>query len=800
MSIQRLAATLSIFLLVISGFAAKKSKMEKPKPAGEKPTVQRIEPRGIRRGTEARIRVVGPDLAGLSEIKLSNKKIKAELDEELEEKPTEAWVKIKAEADTPRGAYEFSLMNEKGESAKVKLYVDDLPQIYEFSTNKMKDTFTVNVPCSFWGTLEPAGDSDQIEFEAKAGQNLVFDLAGKSIGSKANTMVTLFDTKGTPVANNNTFDGGDPLLTYKVSVTGRYKLKIIEEQMGGSADHFYRLSIGELPVVVGGFPLSLKTNADAEVELVGYNLPARHKVNFKAEKPGEMDVPVDIEKFRVRKAVKVLVTDQNEVVEAEPNDSPGEATKIQAPAVVCGRIWDEGKTQTEKKSAQLGALSHRDVDLFQFVARKGQVWAIETDAARRGSPVDTRIEVLHGDGKPVERVLLQAVRDSHINFRPIDSVTGDVRVENWQEMELNELMYLQGEVCKIFRMPEGPDSGFQFYRNAGKRICYFDTSPTAHALDELCFIVEPHPPGTKLVANGLPAFALYYANDDDGERKLGSDSRLLFTAPADGNYLVRVTDNRGLSGERFGYRLIFREAKPDFKVTLNNVNLTVPPGSAQEFTVTADRMDNFDEDIALEITGLPEGFYASTPLVIQAGHLQANGTLCAASEAKEPSKEDIAKIKITATAMVNGEKLVKEVNSFGQLKVGEKPKLLVAIEPYNEANTNFNVKTIADKPMEITVYPGEVTPIWLKIKREGHEDLVTFTVENLPHGVIVDNIGLNGVLISKGENERQIFLKCAKWVPEMDRLAYSQAKQAGSPTSFPVLIHVRKHSAETAAK
>ena len=39
--------------------------------------------------------------------------------------------------------------------------------------------------------------------------------------------------------------------------------------------------------------------------------------------------------------------------------------------------------------------------------------------------------------------------------------TNDVRVENWREMELNELLYMNGEVAKIFRMPEGPDSGFQ---------------------------------------------------------------------------------------------------------------------------------------------------------------------------------------------------------------------------------------------------------------------------------------------------------------------------------------------------
>ena len=64
------------------------------------------------------------------------------------------------------------------------------------------------------------------------------------------------------------------------------------------------------------------------------------------------------------------------------------------------------------------------------------------------------------------------------------------------------------------------------------------TTPVAHALFEAVYIVEPHPPGTALPANGLPVFSLPYENDDDAERKLGRDSKLIFTAPADGDYVV----------------------------------------------------------------------------------------------------------------------------------------------------------------------------------------------------------------------------------------------------------------------
>src|SRR5205823_2476502 len=155
--------------------------------------------------------------------------------------------------------------------------------------------------------------------------------------------------------------------------------------------------------------------------------------------------------------------------------------------------------------------------------------------------------------------------------------------------------------------------------------------------------------------------------------------------------------------------------------------------------------------------------------------------------------------KVTATAMVNGKQVTKEVNSFGKIKLGEKPKIFVFLEPSAEAQSTNMPSHMENKPLELTIAPGQTIPASLKIKRNGHEDLVTFFVESIPHGVIVDNIGLNGVLIPKGETARQIFLNAAKWVPETDRPCYAIEQQAGKQTSQPVLLKVRKPGAKVAA-
>jgi len=771
-----------------------------PPPA---PELSRAEPRGFQRGQPVGLTLFGKNLAGVTNLVLSHPKLTGEV--VSISSATEVLVNIESASDLPRGAYELSVRAAGGESGKIKLHIDDLPQVYESHATNAE-----SLPVSFWGALDTPADKDEFSFAAKAGQTLVLDLAVKSLGSKmASPSITLLDARGTALESDSAFDGSDRFIAFQVPADGRYTARIADQMLASSSEHFYRLSVGALPVVTSVFPLSVGTNTEADVQLAGFNLPAHGTARVKTGASGEVDVPLDVEKFRARRAFKVLAAAGPQLVEAEPNDAPVNAMPIPVPCAVNGRIDRPGVA-----------------DLFRFEAKTGEPLILETDAARRGSPVDTRIEMLHPDGKPVARLLFQAVRNSAVTFRGIDSVTTDCRVENWEEMELNELLYLQGEVVKLFRAPQGPDSGFLFYASAGKRRAFFDTSATAHALDEPCYIVEPHPLGAKLAPNGLPTFTLHYQNDDDGERRLGSDSRLTFTAPTNGSYLARVTDTRGHGGDRFAYRLVVREPRPDFTVSLGGANPTIHAGSGQSFTVTADRTDGFDGEIRVDITGVPPGFMVTTPIVIQAGHNEAKGTLRAALDAAKPQDTNASGTKVTASASVAGKSVTKDVNNFGKITLGDKPKLWVSLEPYHEMATNHidpasalapqpegplspsegeraGVRgepnsfprtnlTVSAAPIELIIAPGERLPAWLKIKRNGHEDLVTFFVENLPHGVIVDDIGLNGVLIPKGENERKIFLSAAKWVPEQERWCYAIEQNAGKQTSRPVLLKIRK--------
>ncbi len=718
------------------------------------------------------------------------------------------------------------------------------------------------------------------------------------------------------------------------------------------------LLVGRLDGSVGKYSLKARGNQDG----------AGHDVLPEVPDPVDYGAQPPLEKLE-------------RTAESEPNNMPGNATSLAVPGVATGEL-------------QADLEQTPDVDLFRFQARRGDQWIIETNAARAKSQLDSKIVILDANGKPVPRVLLRAVRDSQVTFRPVGSDDIQARLVNWEEMEINEYLYLNGEVTKLFLKPRGPDSGYQFYPGAGARTGFFDTSGRAQPLGQPCYIVVPYPVGTELPDNGLPTFVLNYENDDASSRKLGSDSRLTFVAPADGEYLIQINDVRNFGGKQFSYELIVRRPQPDFTINLGGTNPTVNAGSGKEFTLELTRIDNFDGPVRIDISGIPAGFAVSTPIWIEAGQRMAKGVIYSLPHAPRTTKENWSQTKVTATAEIFGKPRKHEVGGLGTIKLAGRPKLVThlrtqgdkgltpivvpsppertwqPLEPgilktssaatlsrqpgqailasganpdtgnytivcYTEsqdirairldamghpslphsgpgradktgnfvlseinvtavslaspeksqigtwsdasadysqggwdvrnaidgnaktgwsvgshdADAGYPVQRSGDNPAhwaafelseplgfeggtmlvitlqqggvqkqhnlghfrlsytatpkppvaiafpeipEVVIAPGSMAQCELRIERNGFEQRVQFDVNNLPHGVIVEDIGLNGVLIPEGQTERTIFLRAENWVPETDRLFHAVAKVEGNLVSFPMRLRVRR--------
>jgi WD40 repeat protein len=467
-----------------------------------------------------------------------------------------------------------------------------------------------------------------------------------------------------------------------------------------------------------------------------------------------------------------------EVNEAEPNDTASRSQPVIAPVAVKGAIG-----------------APNNVDCFRFAARAGIPLLLEVVAAKANpaSKLDSRIEVLDAAGQPVEQVVLQAVRDSWITFRGKNSTqTGDFRVQNWEEMELDQYLYVGGEVVKLWLYPRGPDSGFEVYPGFGNRHTFFQTSAVTHALGEPAWIVEPLQPGATAVPNGLPVFRLFYENDDESTRRLGTDSQLIFTPPADGEYVVRVTDVRGFGGEAdFHYTLGIRHPQPSFTVNVEGNGPKVSPGSGRELVFKATRSEGFDGPVRIEVAGLPPGFTFHGPIEIEAGQQDARGVLSATADAAAPDDAADKAVTVRAVARIGGHEIVQDLGTLGDIQLADKPKLTVEIAPGTDPAV---VRQVPGEPLEFTMRAGQTITAKVKVVRHDFKDRIDFGNDgggrNLPHGAFIDNLGLNGLLIEEGKSERDFFITAAPKTAPGRRLFHLRAGPDGGQASLPAVLNV----------
>lgn len=427
-----------------------------------------------------------------------------------------------------------------------------------------------------------------------------------------------------------------------------------------------------------------------------------------------------------------------------------------------------------------------EADEYRWKVHAGEVWAIDADAIDK-SPIDPIVTIVDSQGQPVLRTRLQAVRDSYFTFRGKDSFqVGDFRLFNWEEMNLDDYLFASGEVTKLWLYPRGPDSGYNVYPNEGKRWTYFDTTHTTHALGEPAYIVRPLLPGQDPTANGLPVFDIYYQNDDDPMRLAGKNSRLLFTAPSTDSYTVRVADARGDGGDDFAYRLAIRAAAPTFQASVGKANGTILRGSGREFVVRVDRVDGYEGPVTFDIPDLPPQITCNVPITIESGQRFAHGTLWVGEDAQ--AWEGTISPQVIASATINGRRVERRVGSVGDLTLGDPPNAIPSIQPLDR-------ELSGNEPWTIRLHRGETVSARVVIRRrEGFTNEVSFGKEdagrNAAHGVYVDNIGLNGLLVRENENEREFFLTADPIAKPGKREFFLRGQVDGNVTTHPVVVEV----------
>lgn len=750
------------------------------------PTLQKLTPTGAQRGTQVTLAITGTNIGDATRLIFSEpgfaSKITAVKEVAIEKMAvpkgvvrTDAPIEDKARKfeltavvtiakDVPHGVHGFRLHTPLGVSNQLRFAVSSLAETKEDEPNDAAKPQTVTLPAALVGALSTPGDVDAYRFKARTGDEMVFQVVARPLGARLDSVVRLLDASGKQVAENNDLDlNRDSVLTWKFTNAGTYSISIEDLEHGGGTEGFgYRIYAGALPYLTSVFPLNVPSGASGDVAVTGVNL-GTDSVRVPGEPiyPGGRTVPVTLSTARgpVLNRKAIALGAYPDASEREPNSDLALAQPLTIPSTVNGRIWIENK---KEESASEGG----DQDLFKFTASKGQKLVFEITAQQLGSPLDSIIEVLDAQARPVPRALARCLARTEIALNDPDSTRRSIRLLTWNELAINDYLFVGDELLQVASLPTHPDDDLQLRSYRGIRSALLDTSPRNHSVGEAVYKVSLHAPGTRLEANGMPVFQIDYMNDDGGTRFGGKDSRLHFEAPADGTYFLRLRDVRGLEGERFAYRLTVREPEPDYSVAFDPKSFNIPRGGRVSVTVTAERKDGFNGPIDVEFVDLPEGL-TSTPsripadadttvLMIAAAPDASLDTYKARLRTLEPKPapyevSGVAALTLAARGSIDGRVVAHEAERMDPLDV-------VALAPQPDLVVTTSVE-------RVELPAGGDVRLTVKVeRRNGFTGRVPISVMNLPHGVRVDDIGLNGVMITEEETSRTVHLVAERWV------------------------------------
>ncbi len=741
------------------------------------PYITRISPLGANRGSTVTFTVDGYNLGNASEVVWSQPGIAAQitLNSELVREPPmrpsptapliidkatknrltiEATIAPHAEP----GLYTYRISTPLGMTNLGRIAIGALTETREREMNdSVAEAQMISLPTTIVGESQKRGDHDFFKFSAKAGQQIVFEVIASSLNSRLDSVLTLTDATGKKLATNNDFDARrDSLLAYTFKEDGEYVIHLGDlERKGQMGLYGYRLNIGDFPYLTGVFPLGVRAGSPGEVSVSGFNLGIeRAKIaSSMSDQWGSFTwVKIKTPGGESFNKVKLAVGRYPEIIEGSTRSTLANPQNVAVPVTINGRIWDGANGRAgERESGGAGerGSGRAGEDFYRFNARKGQRLVLEVEAQGYGSPLDSVIEVLDAKGNQIPRVLARCLLETQLTLNDRDSASRGFRILNWNGINVDDYILAGNELLQVEVLPKGPDEDIFFKSFLGQRIAFEDTTPEAHATNSSVYKVSLHSSGTKLPPNGLPVVTIYYRNDDGGPMS-GKDSKLNFTAPEDGEYIVRIHDVRGKQSERYAYRLSIHEPAPDFLLFADPENPNVPQGGQLPITITAYRNDGFDGEIKVKIPELSAGFTA-TESVIPAGQNSTVITISAASDVKKSFP-----LRLQGTAKINSQVVTRDLKTEDRIAIvspAPSPELIVWTEPQS-----------------VMLEPGGHVWVTIKIKRErGFAGRVPFDVRNLPHGVIVKDVGLNGVLITEEETTQRFQLAAEAWVKPMEQ-------------------------------
>jgi hypothetical protein len=191
------------------------------------------------------------------------------------------------------------------------------------------------------------------------------------------------------------------------------------------------------------------------------------------------------------------------------------------------------------------------------------------------------------------------------------------------------------------------------------------------------------------------------------------------------------------------------------------------------------------------VKGLPPGVTAGAAK-ISAGEDSTVVVLSASAEAAAHAPPGA--MEIVGHATINGRDVARSANLNAMLDAAFDQELslqVASIVPPPDVVVTTDIS-------QVSLEPGQQATVTLHVERHnGYKGRVPCFVKNLPRGVQVVNIGLNGVLITEAQTSRTFTLRAEDWAKPIEQPIYVvgevESDSSTNHASLPLELKVIEH-------
>jgi hypothetical protein len=310
-------------------------------------------PMGGQVGTEFELTITGEHIDAPEELVFSHPGIRAVPLVDANGAPIANKYLVSIATDCPTGLYETRVMGRLGLSSARIFSVGTLKELVQTAPNTTLAT-AMQIPVdSVCNATMTARAVDHFIFDAVQGRRYLVNCAARGIDSKLDAVLIVADEQGRDLVVERR--GG--MIDFIAPADGRFVIKVHELTFKGGA----RLSLQELSAEDSKPTFAATRNVSA------YSWP-----------------PVGL-------------PDTATTVEIEPNNDSEASQKIELPCDIAGSF-----------------ATAADVDTYEFMAKKGDVWWVEVASERLGLPTDPSILVQHVRVEDGQEVLTDVVEMNDI--------------------------------------------------------------------------------------------------------------------------------------------------------------------------------------------------------------------------------------------------------------------------------------------------------------------------------------------------------------------------------------------------